>query len=337
MRKIRVGINGFGRIGRVAARIIEKRDNLELAAINSRAESSSHAYLLKYDSTYGIFDADIKVINDDLIAVNGRNVDVFNRDNPSDIPWGKAKVDVVVDSTGLFARKEDLAAHIKDTVKKVVLSSPAKDGLKTIVMGVNEDLLKETDSIVSNSSCTTNCLSVTLKVLDDVYGVKRGFMTTTHAVTDSQNLLDNSRKKEIRLRRAAFASLIPASTGSAKDVGKLFPKLNGKILCQSLRVPLHTVSLINLTVEIEKKASIEEIHSSFSEYENGKMKGILEVAREELVSKDYTGNPHSAIIDPFLTQILDNNLVNIYAWYDNEWGYTSRLIDLVEYIGSKMS
>ncbi|OGG15621.1 type I glyceraldehyde-3-phosphate dehydrogenase [Candidatus Gottesmanbacteria bacterium RIFCSPHIGHO2_02_FULL_39_11] len=338
MKKIRVGINGFGRIGRVAARIIEGRDNLELAAINSHADSSSHAYLLKYDSTYGIFNKKVKAIDNNFISIDGRNITVFNRDTPSEIPWEKANVDIVIDSTGLFTKKEDLMPHIRTSVKKVVLSSPAKDDMKTIVMGVNEENFNvKTDHTVSNSSCTTNCLATTLKVLDDSFNVKRGFMTTTHAVTDSQNLLDNSHKKETRLRRSAIASLIPASTGSAKDIGKLFPKLNGKILCRSIRVPLQTVSLINVIVELEEKTTIEEIHHVYNEYEKGGMKGILEVAQEELVSKDYTGNPHSSIIDPFLTQILDGNLVNIYAWYDNEWGYTSRLVDLVELIGKTLS
>lgn len=334
MKKIRVGINGFGRIGRVAARIIENRENLQLAAINSRADASSHAYLLKYDSTYGIFNKEVKEDSSHTLFVNNHTVEVFKADKPADIPWDKAGVDIVIDSTGLFRKKEDLMPHIRNSVKKVILSSPAKDDTKTIVLGVNEETIRPEDNVLSNSSCTTNCLCTTLKVLNDSFGVKRGFMTTTHAVTDSQNLLDNSHKKEIRLRRAAYASLIPASTGSAKDVGKLFPDLSGKILCQSIRVPLQTVSLINLVVETEKKVTAEMIRSAYETYENEKLKGILEVAKEELVSKDFTGNPHSAIFDPFLTQILDNNLVNVYAWYDNEWGYTSRLVDLAEYVSS---
>jgi glyceraldehyde 3-phosphate dehydrogenase len=335
MKKLRVGINGFGRIGRIASRIMLERKDLELTAINSRADAGSHAYLLKYDSTYGTLPYDIKV-NDGNLSVNGKKVFVFAAREPYEIPWREAQVDVVIDATGKFRKVEDLKGHLKAGARKVVLSAPAKDDMKTLVMGINQNTYNtKTDDVVSNSSCTTNCLSTTLKVLHDNFSVVGGFMTTTHAVTDSQNLLDNSHKKEVRLRRASYASMIPASTGSAKDIGKLYPELAGKLLCQSIRVPIQTVSLIQLTVEVKKSASKETVNDAYLKAEKSYLNGILEVAKEQLVSKDFTGNPHSAILDPFLTQVLGEKLVQVSAWYDNEWGYTSRLVDMVEFVGKK--
>lgn len=336
MKKIKVGINGFGRIGRVATRIAFARPDVDVVAINSRAQISSHAYLLKHDSTYGTWSKEVSFNKDVFIVDRKYSVYCLNYDLPSLIPWDKYGVDIVIDATGKFTKNEDLAGHLKGSVKHVVLSAPAKDATKTVVMGVNHESFDPAeDKIVSNSSCTTNCLATTLKVLIDSFGVKRGFMTTTHAVTDSQNLLDNSHKKEVRLRRAAFASIIPASTGSAKDIGKLYPDLVGKILCQSVRVPLLTVSLLNLIVETKKIITVELINSQYEKASKGKLKGILSVANEELVSHDFVGNPYSSTIDPFLTAVSDGNLVSISAWYDNEWGYTGRVIDLVSYIGRK--
>lgn len=336
MKKVRIGINGFGRIGRIASRIILSRKSLELAAINSRAEASSHAYLLKYDTTYGTLPNSVKVIGYDKLGVGNNVINTYKKDLPEEIPWDESRTDIVIESTGKFRDEQGMKGHLKSGAKYVVLSSPAKDTTKTLVRGVNHNTFKpESDKIVSNSSCTTNCLATTLKVLHDKFKVKRAFMTTTHAVTDSQNLLDNSHSKEARLRRASFASMIPSSTGSAKDITKLFPDLSGKIVCQAIRVPLLTVSLINLTAEVERSTNKEAVNASFIEASNGYLKGILEVTKEELVSKDFTGNINSSIIDASLTQVIDGNLVNIYAWYDNEWGYTSRLIDMVEFIAQK--
>lgn len=335
MRKIRVGINGFGRIGRNASRILLDRNDIELAAINSKADVTSHAYLLQYDSTYGIFPHEVNT-QQGMLCVDNKKISVFSSDDPASIPWGDANVDLVIDATGKFRTSEELEKHIKNSVKHVVLSAPAKDSTKTIVVGVNHSSFNlHKDFIVSNSSCTTNCLSTTIKVLDDSLGVIHGFMTTTHAVTDSQNLLDNSHKKEVRLRRAAFSSIIPSSTGSAKDIGKLFPHLSGKIICQAMRIPLPTVSLINLTVFVKKQTTKEEVNKLYQEASNAYLNGILDVTKDELVSKDFTGNTHSSIVDTYLTQVIDGNYINIYAWYDNEWGYTSRLIDLVAYIGKQ--
>lgn len=336
MKKIKVGINGFGRIGRVATRIVFNRPDIEIVAINSRAEISSHAYLLKYDSTYGTWDKDVSFTKDSVVIDEKYSVHAVNYDLPSLIPWDKWGVDIVIDATGKFTKYEDLAGHLKGSVKYVVLSAPAKDATKTLVMGVNHESFDPAkDKIISNSSCTTNCLATTLRVLIDSCGVKRGFMTTTHAVTDSQNLLDNSHKKEVRLRRAAFGSIIPASTGSAKDIGKLYPDLSGKILCQSVRVPLMSVSLLNLIVETRKNTTAEQINSQYEHAAKGGLKGVLTIATEELVSRDFVGTAYSTTIDPFLTAVSGSNLSSISAWYDNEWGYTSRVIDLVSYIGRK--
>ncbi len=335
MKKLRIGINGFGRIGRIASRIILKRDNLALAAINSRADVSSHAYLLKYDSTYGILPYDIKAVNGNL-KIDSNIVHVYNSDSPEDIPWKKSDVDIVIDATGKFRTTKDLEGHLNAGAKYVVLSSPAKDQTKTLVLGINEKCFDpNVDHVVSNSSCTTNCLATTLKVLHDNFKVQKGYMTTTHAVTDSQNLLDNSHKKEVRLRRSAFASMIPSSTGSAKDIGKLYPDLTGKITCQSIRVPLPTVSLINLTVSVSNKTDIEKVNKAYTKASKSYLKDILAITNDELVSRDFVGNPHSSIVDTYLTRVLGDDLINVYAWYDNEWGYTTRLVDIVEYIANK--
>lgn len=311
------------------------RPNLSLVAINSRAETSSHAYLLKYDTSYGVYPENISASGNTLL-VGKEKIKVFNSDAPDQIPWKTADVDVVIDATGKFRKSQDLEGHLQQGVKYVVLSAPAKDDTKTLVLGVNENLFNpKTDKIISNSSCTTNCLSTTVKVLRDNFKIIRGFMTTIHAVTDSQNLLDNSHKKEVRLRRAAFGNMIPSSTGSAKDIGKLYPDLAGKIVCQSVRVPLLTVSMIDLTVETKKKADKESVNAAFKAASTGKLKGILGYAQDELVSHDLVGSPYSSVFDPYLTQVLDGNLVKVYAWYDNEWGYTTRLVDLVEFVAKK--
>lgn len=335
MNKLRIGINGFGRIGRIASRIILNRPNLEIAAINSRAEASSHAYLLKHDSAYGTFPKDIRVV-DNSLSIDGQKILVFNSNMPIEIPWKQANVDVVIDSTGKFRKSEDLMSHLSTCVKYVVVSAPTKDRTKTLILGVNEKTFNpKIDKIVSNSSCTTNCLVTTLKVLHDNFTVIRGFMTTTHAVTDTQNLLDNSNPEEVRTRRASFASIIPADTGSGREIRKFFPDLADKIECRAIRVPLLTVSIINLTVEVKKRTNKEDVNKVFEAVASGQMKGIIDVAKEELVSKDFTGNSHSSIIDPYLTGVMDENLINVYAWYDNEWGYATRLVDMVEYIGKR--
>lgn len=302
-KKIKVGINGFGRIGRVAARIILQRPKLSLAAINSRADISSHAYLLKHDTSYQALDADVKVEDNNHLMVNKNEIRIFNSDSPENIPWKEAGVDIVIDSTGKFRTSDELMKHIKSGAKYVVLSAPAKDATKTLVMGVNHKKFDQnSDFVVSNSSCTTNCLATTLKVLEDNFQVVRGIMNTIHAVTDSQNLLDNSHKKEVRLRRAAFASMIPASTGSAKDISKLYPGLTDKIHCRAIRIPLLTVSMVILSVILNKTATKEEINNAYKKAALTDLKNILSVADEELVSNDYKGTSYSSIVDPYLTR-----------------------------------
>ena len=332
MKKLRVGINGFGRIGRNATRIALKRPDLEIVAVNSRADAKSHAYLLKYDSTYGTLSEKVEERGNDLY-VNNQKISVYQENNPDEIPWEKDQVDVVIDSTGIFRTKDKLSLHLKRGVKYVVLSAPAKDETKTLVMGVNHDQFnKEEDKVISNSSCTTNCLATTLKIVHENFQVIDGFMTTIHAVTDTQNLLDNSHKKSPRLRRAAFASMIPSSTGSAADIGKLYPELSGKIICKAMRIPIQTVSLIDLTVRTGKKTNREEVNKAYDHASATSLKGILTVSREELVSIDYKANPYSSVVDTFLTDVNNENLVKIYAWYDNEWGYASRLVDMVTFV-----
>lgn len=330
----RIGINGFGRIGRNVARIILGRDDLSLAAINSSANSSSHAYLLKHDSVYGTLNLPVKAI-EGAVIVDRQKVLCFSEKEPAAVPWGEAKVDLVLECTGKFKTKDDAKVHLRDGVKAVVISAPVKDDMPTFVMGVNEKNYAG-QKIISNSSCTTNCVTTILKVLDDAFSVKRGNMTTIHAVTDSQNLLDNSHKKAVRLRRSALVNLIPTSSGSAKDVAKLFPKLKGKLPCRAVRVPTPTVSLIDLVIEIKKKVTPEVINQAFLKASEGSLKGIVGYATEELVSSDFIGSTYSSVFDPYLTEVIEGNLVHVVAWYDNEWGYCQRFVDMAAYVAKKL-
>ncbi len=308
--KKRIGINGFGRIGRNAARIILDRSDCELIAINSGSDKSSHEYLLAHDSVYGSF------------AKSLEGVSVFQEKDPADIPW--RNIDVVLECTGKFTTTETASLH---KAEHVIISAPARDDTPTFVFGVNHTAYAG-QKVISNSSCTTNCVATVLKVMDDSFGVIRGSMTTVHASTDSQNLLDNSIKKGIRDRRSAMVNMIPATSGSARDVAKLFPHLKGVLQCRAIRVPLPTVSLIELVIEVKKNTSVEDVNGAFVSAQNTTHKGILSVATEELVSTDYIGNPHSSIVDPFLTDVVGNSLIHVTAWYDNEWGYANRLVEM---------
>ena len=326
----RIGINGFGRIGRLATRIILSRSNIILAAINSNSDATSHAYLLAHDSVYGSLNKPI-TSDDRGITIGKEQIRCFQAKEPADVPWGEANVDLVLECTGKFRTTDDASKHLRETVKSVVLSAPAKDATPTYVVGVNH-IKYRGEGVVSNSSCTTNCVTTVLKVLDDSFGVIRGNMTTIHSVTDSQNLLDNSHKKDVRLRRSAMVNLIPTTSGSAKDVAKLFPHLKDKLPCRAVRVPAPTVSLIDLVIEVKKEVTVEMVNKKFSEAAKKTLKGILDVAKEPLVSTDYIGSPYSSIVDPFLTDVISGNLVHVTAWYDNEWGYANRLVDLAEVI-----
>ncbi|KKU81672.1 MAG: Glyceraldehyde-3-phosphate dehydrogenase, type I [Microgenomates group bacterium GW2011_GWA2_47_8] len=325
-----IGINGFGRIGRNAARVILESSDLSLGAINSMSSADSHAYLLAHDSTQGAFDEKIKV-HGSSFTVHGKTIDCFGAKEPSEISWEKAGVDVVLECTGKFRTTQEASKHLGSTVKRVVISAPVKDDTPTYIMGVNHQSYTN-QPVISSSSCTTNCVTTVLKVLHDNFSVLRGSMTTVHAVTDSQNLLDNSHKKEVRLRRSALVNMIPTTSGSARDVAKMFPHLVGLLPCRSIRVPLPAVSLIDLTVEVKKKTTVSEINNAFENVAKTSMNGILAVAGEEFVSTDFVGDSHSSIVDPFLTDVVDGTLVHITAWYDNEWGYANRLVDLARLI-----
>ncbi len=323
---VRIGINGFGRIGRNAARIILSHERVALAAINSHSSAESHAYLLTHDSVYGAFPRPIVASGNVLVSGKTRIV-CFQKDDPADIPWSDAGVDVVLECTGKFRTTNDAGRHLTGSVRKVIISAPATDATPTYVMGVNHGNYKG-ERVVSNSSCTTNCVAAVLAALDDAFGVNSGFMTTVHAATDSQNLLDNSHKKDVRLRRSALVNLIPTTSGSAKDVAKLFPHLAGKLPCRAIRVPTPTVSLIDLVVSVREKTDRNEVNRAFERAASANLKGILSVASEELVSSDYIGSVYSSVVDPFLTDVVEDHFVHVTAWYDNEWGYANRLVEL---------
>lgn len=335
MKKIRLGINGFGRIGRVATRIAANRKNIEIAAINSRAEIRSHAYLLKHDSTYGTFEKSVE-IKEGKIWLGGKPVLIFQESDPKNIPWSSAKVDIVVESSGVFRDFQSAGAHLGETVKMVVISAPPKDNIPTYCMGVNQDKFNSRkDKIISNASCTTNCLATVAKVLEDNFGIVNGFMTTIHSYTDSQNLLDNSHKKDLRLSRSAPQNMIPSSSGASYALSAVIPQLKDKIISSSLRVPTASVSLIDLIVTVKKKTTAEEVNKAFLQASSSYLKNILQLSFSELVSSDIKGNPASSVVDGMLTRVNDN-MVNVKAWYDNEWGYATRLVDLIEFAADKM-
>lgn len=335
MKKIKIGINGFGRIGRVAARIALNRENIELAAINSRADSLSHAYLLRHDTAYGLF-AKRVIENKGNLEIEGKVINVFQEKEPSKIPWSSAGVDVVIESTGIFRDKKSASSHLDAGAKVVIISAPPKDDIPTFCVGVNDNLLGlNKDKIISNASCTTNCLATVTKVLEENFGIIKGFMTTVHSYTDSQNLLDNSHRKDLRLARSAPNNMIPSSTGASKALGLVLPNLKGKIISSSLRIPLNTVSLIDLTVELKKETEIKDVNKAFERSAKNELAGILQISYDHLVSSDIKGSTYSSVVDGCLTAV-NGNMVNIKAWYDNEWGYAYRLIDLVELCASKL-
>ncbi|MHA1865869.1 MAG: type I glyceraldehyde-3-phosphate dehydrogenase [Candidatus Heimdallarchaeaceae archaeon] len=331
---IRIGINGFGRIGRGVFRAGFKRKDIEFVGINDITNSKTLAHLLKYDSAHGSFPYSVKVVDEGL-EVDGKYIPVSAERDPVNIPWNKWEVDYVIESTGLF-RKYDLASkHLSGNVKRVLISAPGKGGpVKTFVLGVNEHLFNpEEDKIVSNASCTTNCYAPVTKVIDDNFGVESGFMTTVHSYTSDQRILD-APHGDLRRARSAAMNIIPTSTGAAIAVGKVLPHLEGKLDAMSIRVPSPNVSLIDAVYTLKSEVGKEEILDAFREAANGKMKGILAISEEPLVSIDYNGNPHSAIVD-FDYVFAMGNQIKVVAWYDNETGYSNRMIDLVEFISKK--
>ncbi|MDG2209712.1 MAG: type I glyceraldehyde-3-phosphate dehydrogenase [Flavobacteriales bacterium] len=324
-----IAINGFGRIGRLAFRQMLGREGIRVVAINDLTDVATLAHLLKFDSIHGRFDGEVSVSNGQLI-VNGQEVHITAERNPADLPWGKLKIDVVVESTGVFTSAEKAGLHLEAGAGKVVISAPAKGEMKTIVLGVNDDILTSEDRIMSNASCTTNCLAPMAKVLDDVFGLDHGFITTIHAYTSDQRLQD-APHSDLRRARAAALSMIPTSTGAAKAVGLVLPQLAGRLDGLAVRVPTPTGSMTDLTAILKKPATSEEINAAMKHAADGSMKGILEYSEDPLVSVDIVGNPHSCIFDSGLTKARGTT-VKIFGWYDNEAGYAARVADLVDRI-----
>ena len=326
---IRVGINGFGRIGRNILRATLQEREIEFVAVNDITDAPTLAHLLKYDSILGNLPDEVKA-EGDTIHVAGRSVKVLAMKDPAQLPWKSLGVEYVIESTGLFTEAEKAKAHLTAGAKKVIISAPAKNEDITIVMGVNHEKYDpRKHTIVSNASCTTNCLGPVAKVLNDSFGIVKGQMTTVHSYTNDQKILDLPHK-DLRRARAAALSMIPTSTGAAKAIYLAIPELKGKLDGVAIRVPTPNVSLVDLTVELGKKATAEEINGAMKEAANGKMKGILQVTDEELVSIDFRGNPHSSIVDAGLTKVVDGNLAKIFSWYDNEWGFSCRMLDLAQ-------
>lgn len=336
MTTTRIAINGFGRIGRMVFRRAMKEDQLDVVAINASYPVETLAHLIKYDSNHGKYDGEVKVENDKLM-IDGQLIETVSNRNPAELPWKDLNIDVVIEATGKFNSKEKAQPHVDAGAKKVVLTAPGKGGVdRTIVMGVNEgDYQPETDEVISNASCTTNCLAPVAKVLEDQFGIENGLMTTVHAFTNDQKNLDNPHK-DLRRARGATQSIIPTSTGAAKALGEVMPTLQGKLHGMALRVPTPNVSLVDLVVDVKQDVTVEEVNQAFYDAMNGSMKGILSINKEPLVSMDYMTDAHSSIVDGLSTIVMGDRKVKVLAWYDNEWGYSCRVVDLVKYIADSM-
>ncbi|NDV90607.1 type I glyceraldehyde-3-phosphate dehydrogenase [Alteromonas sp. 345S023] len=327
---IRIGINGFGRIGRLVMRAATAREDIEVVAINDLLDTDYIAYLLKYDSTHGLFDGEISVDNNNLV-VNGKTIRITSEKDPASLKWDEVDVDVVVESTGLFLTKDTAAKHIEAGAKKVVMSAPSKDDTPMFVMGVNHDSYAG-ESIVSNASCTTNCLAPLAKVLNDKFGIVDGLMTTVHATTATQKTVDGPSMKDWRGGRGAGQNIIPSSTGAAKAVGKVIPELNGKLTGMAFRVPTPNVSVVDLTVNLANPTSYEGICEAMKEAAEGELKGIMSYTEDAVVSNDFIGNANTSIFDATAGIALTDTFVKVVSWYDNEWGYSNKVLDLVAHI-----
>ncbi|WP_455543619.1 type I glyceraldehyde-3-phosphate dehydrogenase [Intestinibacter sp.] len=335
---IKVGINGFGRIGRNVLRIAQERlgNDIQVVAINARANADTLAHLFKYDSCYGIFNGDVEVKDEDTLLINSKELKILRHSDPAEIPWKELGVDIVVESTGKFVARENASKHITAGAKKVIITAPAKGEDVTVVLGVNEkDYDNEKHNIISNASCTTNCLAPFAKVLDEKFGIEEGLMTTIHAYTNDQQLLDKNHK-DLRRARAAAESMIPTTTGAAKAVAKVLPQLEGKLNGFSVRVPTPTVSLVDLVCTLKKGATIEEVNAALKEASEGELKGILGYCDLPLVSIDFRGDSRSSIIDALSTMAIGDKMFKVVSWYDNEWGYSTRTVDLVKYIAERL-
>ena len=333
---IRVGINGFGRIGRQSMKAMLERhpNDIEVVAINDLTDTQTNAHLLKYDSTYGRFPGEVQATEDTLV-VNGHNIKVISQRDPAQIPWGDLGVQLVIESTGFFTDADKAAAHLKGGAKKVIISAPAKGEDITIVLGVNDNMYDPAKhNIISNASCTTNCLAPTAKVLNDTFGIEHGLMNTIHSYTNDQRILDQVHK-DLRRARSAGANIIPTSTGAARALALVIPELKGRFDGMSLRVPTITVSVVDFVATLKKDTTRDAVNQAFAEAANGPLKGILDITEEPLVSTDFRGDSHSSIVDGLSTMVLGGNMVKIIAWYDNEWGYSSRVADLADFIGQK--
>ncbi|MCI0486661.1 MAG: type I glyceraldehyde-3-phosphate dehydrogenase [Blastocatellia bacterium] len=331
---IKVGINGFGRIGRNILRAAMDGGDLDFVAVNDITDTRTLAHLLKYDSVLGNLDADIQA-TESSITVNGDEFHVFSERDPTKIDWGSFGAEVVVESTGLFTKKEDAAKHLRDSVKKVIISAPAKNEDITLVLGVNEEAYNPAEHhVISNASCTTNCLAPIAKVLHENFTIKKGLMTTIHSYTNDQKLLDLPHK-DLRRARAAAVSIIPTSTGAAKAIGLVLPDLKGKLDGFALRVPTPNVSIVDLVAEVERDATKEDVNAAMKSAAEGPMQGILQYSEEPLVSIDFRRNPHSSILDAEYTNVVGGNLVKLLSWYDNEWGYSCRVVDLIRYVAER--
>ncbi|AIF58743.1 glyceraldehyde-3-phosphate dehydrogenase [Bacillus anthracis] len=332
----RVAINGFGRIGRMVFRQAIKESAFEIVAINASYPSETLAHLIKYDTVHGKFDGTVEAFEDHLL-VDGKMIRLLNNRDPKELPWTDLGVEVVIEATGKFNAKEKAILHVEAGAKKVILTAPGKNEDVTIVVGVNEDQLDITKhTVISNASCTTNCLAPVVKVLDEQFGIENGLMTTVHAYTNDQKNIDNPHK-DLRRARACGQSIIPTTTGAAKALAKVLPHLNGKLHGMALRVPTPNVSLVDLVVDVKRDVTVEAINDAFKTVANGALKGIVEFSEEPLVSIDFNTNTHSAIIDGLSTMVMGDRKVKVLAWYDNEWGYSRRVVDLVTLVVDELA
>ncbi len=328
---LKVAINGTGRIGIIVAKIIAERSDIELVALNTTAKPEMLEYLLKFDSVHRGIDA--KVIDENTIAIAGKNVRMFRERDIDKVDFGSTGAEVVIECTGVFLDQESCQKHLKNGIKKVIMSAPAKDDSPTYVYGVNSDAYKG-EAIISNASCTTNCLGPICKVLDDAFGIENGLMTTIHSYTNDQNILDVKHSKDPRRARAAALNMIPTSTGAAKAIGKVMPQLLGKLNGYAMRVPTPDVSVVDLTVNLKKEVTKEDIHAAFNAAAEGAFNGLIEVDNDKRVSCDFVGSTYSSTYVPDMTSVVDGHTVKVLAWYDNEWGYSSRLVDMTVLIGT---
>ena len=329
---LKVAINGTGRIGLIVTKIVVGRDDLELVAINSTASMDMLVYLLKYDSVHTGVDA--RIVDEETISINGKNIKVFSKRDPKDIDFGGCGAKVVIECTGAFLTTESCQGHLRNGVEKVVMSAPAKDDTPTYVLNINTDSYNN-EAIISNASCTTNCLAPICKVLDDTFGIANGLMTTIHSYTNDQNILDVKHKADFRRARAAAVNMIPTTTGAAKAIGLVMPQLRGKLNGYAMRVPTVDVSVVDLTVNLQKDVTKEEINEAIAKASEGTFKGLIEIDTDKRVSSDFIGSTYSATFIPDMTSVVEGKTVKVLAWYDNEWGYSSRLVDMVKFVGNR--